>query len=520
MLAEIRTLLPDREHFAVTTKHQTIPGVTSLTPANLDALKHKRIGIAPTLIRTGPEYDALRSKAWRTAPTKILAYNERLERHHLQLTTWIASLLFYRGVPLDRIYLRPRFWPGRRERSIVPDTFQSFDGLPLDPAKPHVAIVSPYFPYPLSHGGAVRIFHLMREAARDFNLTLFAFSPPVERTDLQPVQEICSRIVLLPIPRYREPRWASLDPPEVAEYRVPLLTSLIRQSKHDLLQSEYTQMAQYDPDVLVEHDVTFDLYRQVYEEAPSLSNRWNLWRWQRYERRALRNTSQIVVMSDKDKNVAHALAGPRTSVRAGDMTVIPNGVDLSRFQPEPEKPGHRILFVGSFRHFPNVVAYRFFTEEVWPLVLKQIPDAELTVVAGPDPELYFDAPLPPRTERHSFVRDVKPLYVDTNLVIVPTRVSAGTNLKVLEAMAMNRAVVSTTSGCAGLGLTHQESVWIADSPEAYADAVVHLLNSPQERARLAANARDHAIRNFDWQQIGRLQKELWNGLLHSRRNAR
>lgn len=151
------------------------------------------------------------------------------------------------------------------------------------------------------------------------------------------------------------------------------------------------------------------------------------------------------------------------------------------------------------------------------MVLARIPDARLTVVAGPDPELYFDALPPARTERFGFVADVKPLYIQSNLVVVPTRVSAGTNLKVLEAMAMNRAVVSTTSGCAGLGLENGISVSIADSAAEFAAATVRLLEQPEERLRLAAAAREHALRNFDWQQIGKLQRNLWNELLRSPR---
>ena len=77
---------------------------------------------------------------------------------------------------------------------------------------------------------------------------------------------------------------------------------------------------------------------------------------------------------------------------------------------------------------------------------------------------------------------MRPLYVEANLVIVPTTVSAGTNVKVLEAMAMQRAVVSTTSGCAGLGLLHGHSVWVADTPEAFAAGIATLIADPERRA--------------------------------------
>jgi len=142
------------------------------------------------------------------------------------------------------------------------------------------------------------------------------------------------------------------------------------------------------------------------------------------------------------------------------------------------------------------------------------------VVAGRNHELYWrqftGESAPPSGERIrvlDFVRDVRALYVDSNLVIVPTTVSAGTNLKVLEAMAMGRAVVSTSCGCAGLGLEHGASVWVADDAQSFAEGVTRLMESPAERARLAGAARAIVERNFDWKQLGEKQRELYREML-------
>jgi glycosyltransferase involved in cell wall biosynthesis len=141
-------------------------------------------------------------------------------------------------------------------------------------------------------------------------------------------------------------------------------------------------------------------------------------------------------------------------------------------------------------------------------------------VAGRNPELYWrrftgeeSLPSGQGIRLLDFVRDVRPLYAACNLVVVPTTVSAGTNLKVLEAMAMERAVVSTSCGCAGLGLEHGESVWIADDPTAFAEGVERLMLDPAERARLARAARRIAEGKFDWKQLGAKQRELYRELL-------
>src|SRR5262249_8989743 len=199
---------------------------------------------------------------------------------------------------------------------------------------------------------------------------------------------------------------------------------------------------------------------------------------------------------------------------------IENGVDLDRFRPEPEVPGQRLPFVGSFSHFPNIEAFRFFHDEVWPELKARFPEMTLTVVAGRNHALYwrqFTGEAAPAADERirvlDFVRDIRPLYVECNVVIVPTTVSAGTNLKVLEAMAMKRAVVSTSCGCAGLGLEHGASVWIADDAPGFAGGIARLVESPEERARLAGAARAIAGREFDWKQLGRKQRDLYGELL-------
>lgn len=485
---EIRALVPDRRHFLVT--EESRPDLSGY-----------RIGLAPVMFDGKP--NELRRMAFRLAPRKILAYNTRLERHHLGFN--LASLLFLRGVPLDRIYLRPRWWPWpKRERSTAPETIRRFEGRPAVDGRRRVAVLSPYFPYPLAHGGAVRIFHLVRELAELFHVELFAFTESDQLPELGPVLEFCARVVLVEKPRYREPRWSTLLPPEVLEYRSAAMERAIAEERKafgfEKLQVEYTQLAPYGSDILVEHDVTFDLAAQVLARDGTRTAWWNWWRWKRFETAAVNRYSTVVVMSKKDAQML------------GKGTVIENGVDLARFQPEPETPGRRILFIGSFRHFPNIEAYRFFVEQVWP----KLADVELTVVAGPDHLLYWQAfagTPEPRAEDGvrllGFVADVRPLYVEANLVVVPTTVSAGTNVKVLEAMAMERAVVSTTSGCAGLGLVDGESVQVADSPADFAAAVTALLANNDKRNKMARAAREHALRNFDWKAIGEKQRDLF-----------
>jgi ribosomal-protein-alanine acetyltransferase len=526
MVEEFRALVQDRRHFLVRVGPRQgwePESVICLEPGSISSLwrqlrrafRRYRIGQAAVLFDRSPEGRALRTAAFLLAPGKILAYNAALERHHLRLRSWIASWLFLRGVPLDRIFLRPRWlWPWKRDRTQIPQEFRVLEGRPTSGRRRKVAVLSPYFPYPLSHGGAVRIFHLLKEASRQFDIFLFAFTEPGQPVESGPVLEFCAKAVLVEKPRYREPRWSTLLPPEAHEYESPVMRRLVEQFRRehsiDLVQVEYTQLARYGGDVLVEHDVTFDLYQQLHERRGTLSSWWDWKRWLWFERRAVRRYRRVVAMSEKDRAL---LGGP-------NVRVIPNGVDLERFRPAPEPAGQRLLFIGSFRHFPNIVAYRFLTEEVWPRIRESIPEAVLTVVAGPTPEVFWreatGTPMPEPAEGVTlmgFVRDVCPLYEAAHVVVVPTLVSAGTNLKVLEAMAMERAVVSTPSGCAGLGLEHGESVWVASGAEEFAEGVRRLLRDEALRRRIAERARQFAVERYGWRSLGALQRGLWWGLL-------
>lgn len=512
MVAEVIALLPGRRHLLITAQRLGINGVEEVivSPGReyleaRRALRGLRVGMAPVLFDAQPS--PLRAVAFALAPVRILAYNARLERHHLHWRAPVASLLFWRGVPLDRIWLRPWWlWPFRKDRSVVPAGFRLVEGRAESTARAKVSVLTPYLPFPLSHGGAVRLYNLLRHASVEFDISLYAFYEQAPKPeDLDPVTAFCARVVLVEKPRYREPRWASWRPPEVEEYRSPAMEEALAARPTGVLQVEYTQLASYPGDILVEHDITLDLYRQVHERRQTLSSWWDYFRWRRFERRALRRAAHVVVMSEKDA----VLAGhPRAHV-------IPNGVDLRRFQPGPEPEAQRLLFIGSFRHFPNVVAFRFFLEEVWPAVRARFPEVELTVVAGPDPLLYWgerQLPETPGVRILGYVADVKPLYEETNVVLVPTLESAGTNVKVLEAMAMQRVVVSTSTGCAGLGLEHNRDVWVADGAAAFAEGVTSLLKDPAERKRLADAALELVRQRYDWRAIAQGQRALWREL--------
>lgn len=519
MLAASQRMIPDRRHFlAAIGEPPAIDGVEpiALEPDSVVGLWWQlvrrlwryRLGMAPLLLTA--DSHPLRRAAMLYSPLRVLAFNALMESHHLKLATFISSFLFWRGVPLDRIHLRPRWLAWMTgDHTTVPGDVQVVEGRIAREGFRRVLVLTPFSPYPLSHGGAVRLYHLLREMSREFDVYLLYFREGADRADLQPLLEFVTAIGSVSKPRYREPRWATRLPPEVNEYESApmrqLLAEFCKERSIDLVQVEYTQLARYPGDILVEHDVTFDLYNQLRQHEPSRMAWWNWKRWRDFETEAVNRYRRVVTMSEKDRlllGVPHALA-------------IPNGVDTARFQPKPEVPGKALLFVGSFRHFPNVTAFRYFVEEIWPLVTAEHPDARLHAVAGPDHTAHWTGPFPadPRIKVEGFVADVRPLYHACNVVVVPTLVSAGTNVKVLEAMAMQRAIVSTVSGAGGIEVEDGKHLLIAADARSFAQNLGRLLASSTLRSRLTEEAHRLVKERYDWSRLGEMQRAMMRELL-------
>jgi GT2 family glycosyltransferase/glycosyltransferase involved in cell wall biosynthesis len=368
-----------------------------------------------------------------------------------------------------------------------------------------VLIASPYVPFPLSHGGAVRMYNLMRRAAERVDLILVAFTehhaaPPPE------LLEICAEIVLVRRPGSHE--LPSRGRPEVVEefdsaaFRAAVHQT-VRKWRPAVGQLEFTQMAQYATDcapartVLVEHDVTFDLYEQL----EGLESSWDLRRelplWKRFEQDAWRLVDRVVVMSEKDR----ALVG-----RKG--VVVANGVDIERFRPSSRAAeARRLLFIGSFAHLPNRMAVEFFVGKVWPL----LHDASLHIIAGARHEEWKLAADLTQSgiEVEGFVADVRPAYERATVVVAPLVASAGTNIKILEAMAMGKAVVSTAAGVNGLDLEAGRDFVLVRTAEEMAAAIEELLGDPEARGRIETAARARVERDFGWDEIARRQAELY-----------
>lgn len=382
--------------------------------------------------------------------------------------------------------------------------------------RPRVLVASPYVPFPLSHGGAVRMYNLMRRAAGDFDQILICFTDAME-PPARELLDICAEIIL--VRREGSHEVPSRGRPDtVEEFDSLAFRAALRVAIHKwnpaVAQLEFTQMAQYAPDcgkartLLVEHDVTLDLYQQMLTSQEDWEVRRQLGLWQRFERAAWHEVDRVVVMSGKDRQLV-SVSGSR-----GEPVTLPNGVDLERYRPSAQEPEpRRILFIGSFAHLPNLMALEFFLRDVWP----RLEGATLHIISGANHEYYLDFYrdrvhlnlAQPGIELEGFVPDVGPAYGRAAIAIAPLVASAGTNIKVLEAMAMARAVVSTPAGVNGLDLTPGEDFLLAhDGPE-MATAITRLFDDAATRSRLEDHARRTVEREYGWDAIAARQAALY-----------
>ena len=387
------------------------------------------------------------------------------------------------------------------------------------PRRPRILVVSPYSLFPADHGGAVRIYSLLRRLAASCDLQLLVFTTDEDvsrqRHALEPLVEKLYFHRWQPAPR--PDRWG-LKPCgaqlfEAAQVR-ELITRILASEAIDILQLEYTEMGQYGLPafarvkvVLTEIDVAFR--SQARRRRAGMHQRYpwgrafghslvDCMRQFRYEVGVARRADAVHVMSEADRTyLSRFLPGGESKVH-----VVPNAVDIVHFTPpEPSQPrGPELLFLGNFQHLPNLDALEFLLDEVWPTVRRSHPAAQLRVVgAAAGPEVHrYDGVEGVRVV--GAVADTVAHYQSCRALVAPIRAGSGTRLKILEAMACGAPVISTTIGAEGIDGVPGEDFLIADSPSELAREIGRLLDDDELCGRLGRAGRSLVERRYSWEE--------------------
>jgi polysaccharide biosynthesis protein PslH len=373
---------------------------------------------------------------------------------------------------------------------------------------------------PLDKGGRLRTWHLMRHLARRHEITYLAFRDTDQpESDLVGMYEVCSRLETM---RRRESPKRSLkfyaeaarylahpQPYAVAKYRsleyARRLQALLDTSTFDLIVCDFLPPlvnlpARLPcPAVLFTHNVEAEIWRRHAETATGpaapvlLRTQWR--RMQRFERAALNRFNLVLAVSEADRKTFERLYAPSVPI-----AVVPTGVDTSYFTPAAPLPAdaRNLVFTGSMDWLPNEDGMTYFCREILPRIRRVEPDTTLSIVGRAPTSAVRQLAAMPGVSVTGRVEDVRPYIARGAVYVVPLRIGGGTRLKIFEAMAMGRAIVSTTVGAEGLPVTPGEHLIIADNPDRFALAVIRLLRDASQRTGLEQAARRLVVERFDW----------------------
>ena len=365
-------------------------------------------------------------------------------------------------------------------------------------------------PFPPLGGGLTRTFHLLEAIAPWHEVTLAAFTygqehraPPYPlRVETVPWQWSLDYQRMIGADAA-----ASADAYERLAHRSdqPWLTSVVDPSlmsetiqrilavDHDLVLLEGTPMARFIPALPDRIPIVLDLF-DVHSMMEQDTGGREFERTLAFERAAVGASTGCLAVSETDAIAA------RTVLGAEVVHIVPNGVDTGYFMPSamPIEDG-AVLFTGRMNYPPNVDAARFFALEVLPLVRAAMPQARFHIV-GADPAPEVEALASDAIVVHGRVDDIRPYLANSHLVVVPVRAGGGTRLKVLEAAASGKPIVSTRLGVQGIAFNDGDVV-IADDAASLAKGVIALLRDDDRRRSLGARARSVAAK-YQWASIG------------------
>ena len=273
------------------------------------------------------------------------------------------------------------------------------------------------------------------------------------------------------------------------------------------------------PAVLFQHNVEAMIWKRHYEvQSNPVKKAYLYGQWQkmrRFEREMCRRFDSVIAVSVEDREQMKDEYG------AESVFDVPTGVDTEFFRPSGQKPQpHSLVFTGSMDWLPNDDAIRYFTREIMPLIKSKVPDVKLTVVGrNPAPALVDLSKEDPSLIITGRVDDVRPYMENAAAYIVPLRIGGGTRLKIFEAMAMEKPLISTTIGAEGLPLTNGVELLLADEPATFAAAVVRVLTDEAYANELGQRAAVVVRENFGWQSVTERFISICNKTFVPRMNA-
>lgn len=373
-----------------------------------------------------------------------------------------------------------------------------------------ILFLSRWYPHPPDNGSKLRVYNLLRGLAQHHDVTLLSFSDqPGVDPDMCELRSFCREVRVVPWKPFNPyslraqlgflssvPRaWVDTFSWEMAQAIRQTLTT----QNYNLVIASQVSTAAYSrylsglPALFEEVEIGVPYERFTRSTSPWHRLRFGLsWlKHRRYLARLLQDFRVCTVVSEQERQLlAQAVPAYKS------IDVIPNSVNLADYEDvQAVSQSNTLIFTGSFRYAANYDAMVWFLQEIYPRIQARIPDIHLVITGD-----HANLPLPTvdNVTLTGFVEDVRPLIASSGLGLAPLRVGGGTRLKILEAMALRTPVVATSKGAEGLDVRHGEQLLIADTAEAFAEAVICLSENVELRRQLADKAYQVVREKYDW----------------------
>ena len=382
-------------------------------------------------------------------------------------------------------------------------------------------MITYHMPYPPSSGTSIRNYHLLKNIAGEHEVWIAAFVKADEADDsVAHMLEFCKGVEFVESNQSRalDRPWEALKflvrgrPIELRHYqsqelikKIQRLTSTIDFDIVDIVDSHMGLYLEVLPSelrrktVLTFIDVVYSKFDQISRLEPKLLRKLRTRVYSEmmrtWEPRNAERFGRCITVSESDRQLI------LSSNPGLEIDVIPNGIDTKQNQilpPSQNRP--TLIYVGNMAYYPNIDAMLYFCRDVYPNIKKRVPDIELWITGINPPQEIQDLA---REDIHvtGSVDDLLPYYERSTVCVVPLRAGGGTRLKILEAMALGRPVVSTSVGCEGLEVVDGEHLFIADTPEQFVEKTLSLLEDGILRQHFVAKARELVVKVYDWDVI-------------------
>ena len=381
------------------------------------------------------------------------------------------------------------------------------------------------FLHPTTKGGHIRTLGILKQLHTRHEIHYVALDLNDQPGGVERSSEYSTQAYPIPhrAPSHNSPRFwlqaaanaASRLPLAVSRYASPLMhrrvSDLIARERFDAIVCDFLFAAPNIPDltraILFQHNVEAQIWQRRLEHARGALERKyvrsQFQKMRRYEREVCLAVKRVIAVSEQ-----YAVS-MRYDYGARDVRSVPTGVDIGYFLPPEEiERSQSLVFAGSMDWQPNVDGMQWFAGDVLPRIRQRLPSCRFTIAGRrPDPSIRKLADDYPCIRVTGTVDDVRPYLWESAVSVVPLRIGGGTRLKIFEAMAARIPVVSTTIGAEGLDVANGRNIWIADSPEDFADRCIELLIDPAARCRIASAAWEMVASCYSWEVVSRKFEE-------------